>query len=52
MTVVAIQGFDGGNMWNSLSGRCGLDIWQLVCLLWDKPAFKRQSYNGEPCPAT
>lgn len=51
MTVVAIQGFDGGNMWNSSSGRRGLDIWQL-CLLWDKPAFTRQRYNGEPCPAT
>lgn len=55
--MVAIQGSDGCNMWNSSPGRRDFDIWHL-CLLWDKPAFKCQKlqwrvmpYNitGQPC---
>lgn len=47
MTVVAIQGFDGSNMWNSSSGRCGLNIWQLgqACLQTPKLQWRAMPCN-------
>ncbi|KAJ5383511.1 hypothetical protein N7517_001422 [Penicillium concentricum] len=50
VTVVAVQGFYGGNMWTLSSDRWNLDIWQL-CPLWDQPSICLQIQNCIAKPA-
>lgn len=54
MTVVAVQGFDGGDVWNSSSSRCNLGIWQLCCYERShlSAAKRKTAMQSRPCNMT